>query len=279
MKPLPAFLALALAGTACQPQASAPQVLAAGLPKAALDKTAAPPADSLTASQRRLLQQHSLADLLETNPTHNPKVRSFDGFFGADHRHIEVIFTEVRQDASQPNRYYLQGKNRYKGQITPFTGTLLLTRLADQPRFTDQEVAKGFTTSEHNQAAMFTALGNFVLRQDSTAKNAGVFRGRVAIDWWVNPQGEVREESRTRETLTQDGGIKFEGRWTPYGPAAPQPVVWVADIFSYGPRVLQDFGVGERTPNFKSKYARLGWDDYWKNDEWWADTPKPTATL
>jgi len=35
--------------------------------------------------------------------------------------------------------------------------------------------------------------------------------------------------------------------------------------------VLTRFGLGDRSGNINRKYARVGWDTYWKNEEWWVE--------
>lgn len=288
MKKLFGVLVLAMAGTACQQQAPPTQHVADAAPVSTVstdNRVAAAVASAagapLAPGQQRLLQQHDLSLLLETTADRGPNgsIHVFNGFFGPSHRRIEVIFTEVQRDANQPTRYYLRGKNRYKGIITPFAGTFTITQLADQPHFTKQELAEGYDR-EVNQASLYTAVGYCVLREDSTYKNSGVFRGQLALDWWVNPDGELRQSSRTSRTLTQNGGIKFDGQWLPYGQATAKSVVWVEDIFAYGPHILNNFAIGERDPDFNPKYAKLGWNTYWTNDEWWGDSTKtvPTAS-
>jgi hypothetical protein len=124
---------------------------------------------------------------------------------------------------------------------------------------------------------MYTAVGRFVLREDSTRKNAGVFQGSAALDVYLHPKRGLQLISRSGRTLTRNGEAKFEGTWTPYGAASPKPVVWVENIFGYGPQVFNNFTIGERDPDFNPKYAKLGWNTYWTNDEWWTESYRDTA--
>jgi hypothetical protein len=43
--------------------------------------------------------------------------------------------------------------------------------------------------------------------------------------------------------------------------------VWVRDIIGYSPNILGDLVVGEREFHINPKYAKLGWNEYWTNDE------------
>lgn len=280
MKKRFALLVLAAAGTACQQQAPPTQALATTETRPSRAALVAKEAPAIP----QFLAQHDLAPLLQTvtdvKSDGGPHI--YNGFFGPSHRRIEVVFTQVSRDEHRPAMYTIQGKNRYKGVITPFAGTLVLMQLVEQPHYSKRELAgtddpMGYLDPALNKMPMYTAVGNFVLREDSTHKSAGVFRGRAALDVYLDPTHGLRLASRTGRTLTRSGNAKFEGSWTPYGPAGAKPVVWVEDIFSYGPHILNEFSVGERDPDFNPKYAKLGWNTYWTNDEWWTEGYRDTA--
>ena len=52
-----------------------------------------------------------------------------------------------------------------------------------------------------------------------------------------------------------------------------------SDIFLLSPSLIKDFGIGDRGAQVNPKYAKLGWNELWENDEWWADSPKPKLSL
>lgn len=280
MKKRFALLVLAAAGTACQQQAPPTQALATTTERPSQATLVAKEAPAIP----QFLAQHDLAPVMQmvTDVKSDGGPHIYNGFFGPSHRRIEVVFTQVSRDEHRPAVYTIQGKNRYKGVITPFAGTLVLMQLVEQPHYSKRELAGtddslGYLDPALNKLPMYTAVGNFVLREDATHKNAGVFRGRAALDVYLDPTQGLRLASRTGRTLTHGGSAKFEGSWTPYGPAGAKPVVWVEDIFSYGPHILHEFSVGERDPDFNPKYAKLGWNTYWTNDEWWAEDYRDTA--
>jgi len=284
MKQRFALLALAAAGTACQQQAPPTRAVAASAARPSV--VVAAPVAKETSAIPQFLAQHNLAPLLQTvteiKSEGGPHI--YNGFFGLSNRRIEVVFTQVSRDEHRPNVYSIQGKNRYKGVITPFAGTLVLTQLVEQPHYTKRELAGtddplGYLDPALDKEHLYTAVGDFVLREDSTHKNAGVFRGRAALDVYLDPTRGLRLASRTGRTLTRGGSAKFEGAWLAYGAAGSKPVVWVEDIFSYGPHILNEFSVGERDPDFNPKYAKLGWNTYWTNDEWWTEGYRDSARL
>ncbi len=307
MKKLFGLLTLALAGTACQQQAPVTQGAAAETAPPALlvvnktsspatvVETAPPPvlpvvnktnrpatASPLTSAARDLLRRYDLSALfgIPQGPEHNLQPHVLNGFFGAAHRRIEVLFTDMRRDASQPNVYYLSGKNRHKGVITPFAGTLTITKVVRQPGHTNKELVDDEYDLLSNEPYAYTAVGQFVLREDSTREQAGMFRGEAAIDWAII-EGKLRQHTQTDRTLTQGGLLKFEGTWSRYHSAEAKPVVWVESVFGFnGSRnIIKDLQFADRNLSFNPKYAKLGWNEFYENDEWWADTPKATSSL
>lgn len=235
-----------------------------------------------------LLRKYDLGPLLQTvHPTGDSTMQNHaqNGFFGPTHHRIEVVITGARRDSKQPECYYLAGKTRYRGIIMPFEGMLTIRQLLNQPRWSKRELAYDHSSHDYNHDARYTALGNFVLREDSLRKNSGIFRGKVAIDWGLDSDGNnPGQVSRTDHTLTERGGIKYEGNWTQYGTTNAKEVVWVDDMYGYGQvqHLLENFMIfkfGERDPEINPKYAKLGWNTYWENDEWWADSPKPALGL
>jgi len=288
MKKLLTLAALVAAGTACQPQATPVQATAAAVgqpaPVAAAPVAAPAPPEKEALSIPPFLAKHDMAGLLQTvtagKPIAEPHV--YNGFYGPDRRRIELAFTEVTRSKTRPNEYAIQGKSRYKSVITPFAGTLVLTRVVGQPHFSKKELAGtddplGYIAPTLDKEPMYTVVGSFVLREDSTHKDAGVFQGSAALDVHPDPTSGLRLESRTGRTLTRGGEAKFAGTWTPYGTGSPKPVVWVENIFVYGAHVFSNFTLGDRDIDFNPKYAKLGWNTYWTNDEWWVDGYRATA--
>lgn len=290
-------LALAMTGTAaCQHQtppaaavksAAAAPIAAASAPEVApLPKpTVSAPKDSLTPEMLQALQRYDFSPLLQTDNRTDSVASSHvqNGFFGPDHYRIEVVFTEVRRDSAQPALYHVRGQDRYKSVVTPFAGTFTVTQLADQAPYSAAQVAmaKKDGYELQNEPNLYSALGQFELREDSTRRGAGVFKGRVALDWQLLENGSLVLSSRDGTGATQGGEVKFEGTWTNAATRRTYPVVWVENIFSYaGTRsVFKDFLIGERDVDFNPKYAKLGWNSYWENKEWWAKTTKPTLSL
>lgn len=210
MKTMPLLVALATAGTCyAQPAAHGPR-LAAG-PVVARPGQPVP--------DYTLLRTYDLTDLLQTvSPATEEwrKLQVLNGFFGPDHYRTELVVLEVWRDTRRPGVYDVQAKSRYKNVVTPLTGTITLTQVVAQPRYTTQEIAAAPWESrqEENKRRMYTATGTFVLRSGPRGSRTEVCQGTVALDFAVGSDGKVVAGTRTTRTPTQGGIIKYAGTWT-----------------------------------------------------------------
>lgn len=289
MKSFLLFAPVGLLALACQPQAQHQPAESAQPPVAVVAGAAAEPTKpiaavgvrpigSLSPDMLGVLRASDLTDLLRT--THDDGGDVLNGFFGPDHYRIAFVVTDVRRDPARPDVYYLQGQDQYKGRVTPFAGTFTIRQFGEQPFYTARELAK---SAEENWALTnkpnyYTTTGDFVLREDSSRHGAGVFTGQLALDWHREDYHSPTLECRNDQGFSRGGLIKYEGTWTNYQTQRATPVVWVRDLLTYNAakEVLADFNVGERGIEVNPKYARLGWNEYWENDEWWADSKAQT---
>jgi hypothetical protein len=275
MKKLIGILALA-AATSCHSNLTVADKALVGA-AAPVAKSAA--ADTLPVTMLRGCDLSSVLRTLPDNP--DDATAPMNGFLGADHQRIEVVVSEVHRDPHQPARYWLRGQDRYKGCINSFAGSVDLTQVQHQ----------GDKLNGTLKAA-YTATGRFELSEKAAQAAAGTFQGRIAIDWAVTEDGKlmqhtlniripgsIREYEPSTKTPTRGGGILYEGTWTS-ATGQTKPMVWAADLLAYhGPQILSDFVVGGRMLDVNPKYAKLGWNEYYTNDEWWAASPKPRLCL
>lgn len=278
MKKLLALVALASAGTACQqtnqPAASSP---AAGSPALAVSQKTASPAAALIAApadaqSTAFLRRYDLTDLLQ-NRVGQPEgqVQAMNGFYGPDHYRLEVALLHLARDPQHPNHYLVQGKDRYKGIITSLTGSLTLT----QVQVREQKATNSDGKPEVIKA--YAVRGAYELREDPATRGAGVFRGRVAVDMMLY-DGRPSAGSFA-DSLSKGGLTTFDGTWTSLATGQRKPATWVANLFNYrGPQIASDFFIGERDPSINPKYAKLGWNKFWENDEWWVESPGALAS-
>ena len=274
-------LLITLAGltmVACQQQTSPAQTIVAGRHAAAV--VALP--DSLA-----LLGKYNLAVLFRDRDAESAAIafQPQAGCFGTSGHLLEMAFLQVRRDSLQPTIYWVQGKSRFKRIITQFSGSIQLNRIVKQPKYSvDSSEWMGYSDySYYKKLPAYTASGTFVLHEKAAQPNAGVFRGTVAIDFACEANGSVERQCLTTRTPTQMGELKFAGTWRSNTSGQLQPVMWLGDFIGYqGAGAMQDLlltNVGGRGSHLNPKYTHLGWDKAWENDEWWADSPKPTLNL
>lgn len=163
------LLAAGVTVTACQPATSANTSANAARPAAT--ESTVPAADS-TAAVLALTQQVNLA------PAWQGRGGAMEGFYGPDHYRISFHVDSVWRDAAQSNVYQFRGRDRCKRVITPFAGTLIVTRLAALP--------DTFGLLHRPGEQTYSAFASFVLREDPTAKGAGHCTGRAVLDVQVD---------------------------------------------------------------------------------------------
>ncbi|UYZ63828.1 hypothetical protein [Hymenobacter weizhouensis] len=277
MKNLLLLAPAALLGlTSCQQQPATKTAVAAPVPIAAATVAQAAPAakpveapkPQLTLEMRAFLKANDLSPLWRTviedeNPVQN-------GFFGKDNYRIEFVFTSVKRDESNPALFHVEGKNRFKKIITPFSGTIYLTQLLDQQ---PEDEASGLSTVLNS----YVVLGDFAFIEQAAAA-AGRFRGTVMLDLHIDDNGlPQREYSLGGKHGALGAGYIFKGEWVSASTKKTKSVVFADDFLRVGDTVLEDFSIGERGEGVNPKYAKLGWDTYWENEEWWAEPGTVTA--
>lgn len=214
---------------------------------------------------------HGLLDTLDLSDI----VASHDwaelGFYGEDRYKIEFYFSEVTKDEKDPFLYHIVGKNRHKKVISDFKGTFRIDSLAQvtDPNLDTEEVG------DMGVQRIYSANGKFTLAEDSLKKYSGRFTGKVQMDFGAYDKAPI-ELWYFSETPNQGSGIRYDGTWTSYKTGKSKPVIWSKDLFRFANDILKDFSIGERDVEINEKYRKLGWDNFWENEEWWAESKKVT---
>lgn len=292
------FIGLAVA-VACQPQAAqttavpvAPPVAATPAQPAA-PAVAAPlpvlfaPADTLAPPMRALLRAHDLSALWQSIGNYGG-LRGFEGFFGPNHFRFGMIFTQARRDATDPAVYHVVGKSRYFQSHTtrPFTGTLTVRRLADlsYPGFLAAKARSEEKAADSLAGRTYTAHARLQL-QEEARENSGLFEGEVLLDFCIVP-GQPPSfvyvfafEGTDDRLPTRGAGLLLRGNRRNVSTGQVKPFLVSPDLAAIAPDIFKDFMLDERLGQVNPKYAKLGWNEYWQVDEWWADSAKPKMSL
>ena len=226
---------------------------------------AAPGAVLPNATRQALLARANLGRLWQHQPQAGPEA-VLNGCFGYDGRRLEFVFTTVRPDAKSPGRYLVAGKFRCYGDVTPFRGSIELQQVQRLP--TDVKVYDA--DNNPSSAPTYCATGGFALQATSGHGLGGQFSGRIALDFQLTPSNRAVLAENTDNPATRNGGLLFDGQWRTDAGAEAVPALWKQGI-AVTRQVLSRFGLGDRSGNINRKYTRVGWDTFWKNDEWWVE--------
>ncbi len=293
---------LALFGAACQPQSSTstPVAVARTVPPAVAAPTAPllpspfKATDTLTAPMRQLLAQCDLSKLWQ-GATEGPGSTSvLEGFFGPDHYRFELALTAVRRDAQNPALYHVRGKCHYRKNVRPFTGSLLVREVnkleppyefdyddKDSPNESWATQSEAVRERKLQLARPSEALAELRLKEEN-APNSGELVGKVTLLFYLTSHhrpAHLWAPLRGTDSYTNAGYLLIQG--TRYNVTTRQTKKFVVadNVFTAAPDALKDFGIGDRGGEINPKYAHLGWNEKWENDEWWADSPKPRLSL
>ena len=232
----------------------------------AIAPLAAPGAILSNATRNALLARTNLGRLWQHQPQSGPE-DVLNGCFGHDGRRLEFVFTTVQADAKSPGRYFVAGKFRCYGDVTPFRGSIELQQVLRLPA----EVRVITADYDVSAAPTYCATGGFALRATSSHGLGGQFTGRVALDFQLGPSQRAYLMENTQNPATRNGGLLFDGVWRDDAASeATVPAVWKQGI-AVTRQVLTRFEIGERDSHINPKYARVGWNNFWKNDEWWVE--------
>ena len=287
------LLALALLAFGCQPQtastkeASTSERSAPARPPAAEQplpiRFAA--ADVLSKSMQALLQKHDLATLWQGDNEERRTDPTLQGFFGPDHYRFALVLNEVQRDEQHPEVYHLRGKCRYRQNIRPFTGTLTVRQVVDLPDLQFRSVL----AADEGLAGDTTAVATYTVRarlqlQEEQRENSGIFEGEALLDFYVVRTGKIGYVVSPMDGVdetnpTRGSGLLLRGKRRNVTTRQVKDFVVAASALSAAPDVFQDFAVGERGSEINPKYAKLGWNELWANEEWWHDSAKPQPNL
>ncbi|MFD2720572.1 hypothetical protein ACFST9_17760 [Hymenobacter monticola] len=226
---------------------------------------AAPGVVLSNAARTALLARAQLGKLWQHRPQ-NGTEDVLNGCYGYDGRRIEFVFTTVQADAHSPGRYLVAGKFRCYGDVTPFRGSVEVQQVQ---RLSNEQAA--YSADDENKTPTYCATGSFALRSTTHHGLGGEFNGRVALDFKLQAGNRAELATYTSNPATRNGGLLFDGQWREDATSETAvPVLWKQDI-AVTRQVLTRFGLGDRSGSINAKYARVGWNNFWSNEEWWVE--------
>jgi hypothetical protein len=235
-------------------------------------------ADSATVPPEALalLRQHDLAPLWANQTEFMKSHPTMEGFYGPTHYRISFYFSKVERDAKQPNLFHVKGLDRYKKVITPFVGTITVQ--------TVQPFTKEMFVDADSTAQAFTAAGRFEFLEDPATKGAGKYYGKALLDFYIDQQGHLNHAlalvgADEYKNPTKGCGLLFSGNQISNKTGQRNAVAFANFYGAVVPQEIKKLGLGDRSEEVNPNLAKLGWNEAWENDEWWAKSPKPSLSL
>jgi hypothetical protein len=284
-------LALGLFTTACQHQAPPAQAVARVAPapakaigqKSASEPGAAAPADTLTPEMVTMLREYDLSELFRDLKLGSSSLTTIDGFAGKSPERVSLAILKMSRDSLRPNTFHVAGKTRYRKSVTNFEGSMQVRHLSD---FYDQGILMTVmdSLSDTLTSHAYTAYAQFNFKSKNSPA-AYKLSGRALLDFWVSSTGKLEflhspcAGCIDKLAPARGSGLLLQGSWLDVASGSSKALLISTDVFLISPDLISDFGIGDRGSQVNPKYAKSGWTEYWENEEWWADSPKPSLNL
>ena len=234
------------------------------------------PTDTLAAADYELLRSHDFSILWCAQNFKRQMHSPMEGFYGPTHYRISVYFDQVWRDSLRLDRYLVCGRDRYHKVITPFCGTITVQSIVQAKL----DVDNSYQPTDSVRTFVVRAIYKFI--EDPATKGAGIYRGEAQLDAYEDQHGQLRlaDIYGTSYNPTGGGGVLFRGDWTDNLTGRRRPAAWAANLEAVAPQpVMEEQQAGGRVGDVDPILARLGWNEFWENDEWWAKSSKPKLRL
>ncbi len=240
-------------------------------------------------STKEVLTKIEFTRLLNSDLSEGQYSNIYNGFFGEDRYRIEFVLRDAVPDSVNPSVISLQGKTRYKKNVLPFTGSIVIDSVYE---FRDSLVMSYWEEYARGEIRSYYLKGHFLFSEDSGQWGGGRYQGDFFMDvrinskdgeqdYWYYSYAEAVEDVLASDTTntkqyepedrsgTRGAGFLFDGNWTSYKNSTIKPLLLAHDIFMFGNDILENFSYGEREIEINPKYKVLGWENYWENEEWY----------
>jgi hypothetical protein len=196
-----------------------------------------------------------------------------NGVFGNNYARIQIVFTQMIKGRDKPAIYNLKGASRHLQTVTPFSGELVITKVYQYPGNFEiyQDDPDRIVVSEDIGDELYTVIeGNYILREDSTKKYSGVFKGTFKYKFHQHKNGQLVNDLREWEGLFYSNKI-FTGSWTSYTNGKAVPCNWAEGRIP----VPEGVDVGETEFEVAGMYEKNGWQKNSSGDfvdhpeRWW----------
>lgn len=187
-----------------------------------------------------------------TNVFNNRKV-AYIGFVGENKKKLDFNIISIQRDSKNLLRYLVKGKTKiYSEKVKFFTGEFLLERQYKFSEKLDEDIS-------HNNEILkqgFSIL-DYELNEDNNIKNAGVFKGKILISWYIDTSNKSNYDD-TLDYIPSYTNCYFFGNWV--GNNKNQKLLTSWSHYRIPCSGDLDIGAAEFSPN--PKYNNQGWETY-----------------
>lgn len=174
----------------------------------------------------------------------------FLGFIGNGYQRLKIVFTSVKKQGQQ---YILTGTSEVKGNKCDFTGTIKVYSIRER-----QQLRLGLdnTTNVEGHKAQGTLFGVYEFKENPKQKHAGVFTGKMGLNWYVDKNGKMHYDDIESSYSDNFVNNQYEGQWTSYDKKLVKTANWGEHRIPNSGDL--DIGAGEFGVN--PKYKASGWE-------------------
>ena len=179
----------------------------------------------------------------------------FLGFIGNDYQRLRIHFTAITKDPKNPRVYRVKGWSLVKNNRCDFEGVLNVQKITAIENM-HYGVDEMYKDAGLKAQGVFSAAYDF--RENPAEKHAGVFRGTMALDWYVDARNKLLYDKIGSYSDDYENN-QYTGTWTLYGAGTKSKTANWGEYRIPNSGDL-DIGAGEFGPN--PKYNDKGWADY-----------------
>ena len=234
-----------------------------GLNAQTVDKSEVPLkyTDILASSGDNLLESDQTAKYLNHDFSGILKAHRILGIIGDNYQRLQMKFLRIEKNENNPAEYIVCGQSKVNNNICNFKGKIVVEKIQETIRF--RHGLDNMYKGKYLVSGMLTA--KYILHEDSTQNNAGLFAGTLHSLWYIDNENNLRYDDMFSFSDRYYNNA-FVGTWQAHRGRKKK----ICNFGEYRiPFIKPDFdvGSGEFYPN--PKYKNNGWQKYdYPEEEW-----------
>jgi hypothetical protein len=179
------------------------------------------------------------------------------GYIGNNYQRLYITFEKVRKISS--TEYRVEGFSQVKSNVCNFTGVIKNIEY-NQYKVVDYDCSCADLGIENpeKQGCLFA---DFVIEEDASQKNTGVFLGMLEAQWIIDTNGQLHK-GQVGCGSSQPYSDQFLGEWISYK-GGSKPVAWGEGEIPLARGLLYQ---GDGDICISAKYHNNGWEEFERCD-------------